>query len=155
MQVAPIKPTLKAPGTKRLKLKYDEALKNLAFNFNLRRYIKGTWLAPAAAAPPDGTGRDGGGAGAALALTLAAPADAAFGRLSDLFKPEDDMVGVLATMLAGSADGGGGSGAGGARWHRRKPPPHQMVPEYVRLPRAVVAAGQGLTLVQVAVQPEP
>ena len=34
-----MKPTfLKAPGAKRLKLKYDEVLSNFAFNFNLRRY---------------------------------------------------------------------------------------------------------------------
>ena len=38
VQVDPIKPALKAPGTKRLKLKYDELLSNLAFKFNLRRY---------------------------------------------------------------------------------------------------------------------
>jgi hypothetical protein len=38
VQVAPIKPTLKAPGTKRLKLKCDEPLSNFVFNFNLRRY---------------------------------------------------------------------------------------------------------------------
>jgi len=38
VQVDPIKPTLKAPGTKRLKLKYDELLSNFAFDFNLRRY---------------------------------------------------------------------------------------------------------------------
>ena len=38
MQVDPIKPTLKAPGTKRLELKYDELLSSFAFNFNLRRY---------------------------------------------------------------------------------------------------------------------
>ena len=38
VQVDPIKPTLKAPGTKRLKLKCDEPLSNFAFNFNLRRY---------------------------------------------------------------------------------------------------------------------
>jgi len=31
---------LKAPGTKRLKLKYDEVLSRFAFKFNLRRYIK-------------------------------------------------------------------------------------------------------------------
>jgi hypothetical protein len=37
-QVDPIKPTLKAPGTKRLKLKYDEPLSKFAFKFNLRRY---------------------------------------------------------------------------------------------------------------------
>jgi len=41
VQVDPIKPTLKAPGTKRLKLKYDELLSHLAFKFNLRRY---TWV---------------------------------------------------------------------------------------------------------------
>ena len=40
MQVDPIKPTLNAPGTKRLKLKYDEPLSNVAFKFNLRRYSK-------------------------------------------------------------------------------------------------------------------
>ena len=34
-----MKPTLKAPGTKLLKLKYDEPLSIFAFKFNLRRYI--------------------------------------------------------------------------------------------------------------------
>ena len=38
VQVVPIKPTLKAPGTKRLKLKCDRLLSTLAFKFNLRRY---------------------------------------------------------------------------------------------------------------------
>ena len=38
VQVDPIKPTLKAPETKRLKLNYDGPLSNCAFNFNLRRY---------------------------------------------------------------------------------------------------------------------
>ena len=38
VQVDPIRPTLKAPGTKRLKLKYDEPVSNFAFKFNLRRY---------------------------------------------------------------------------------------------------------------------
>ena len=38
MQVDPIKPTLKAPGSKRSKLKSDELLSSFAFNFNLRRY---------------------------------------------------------------------------------------------------------------------
>jgi hypothetical protein len=37
-QVDPIKPTLKAPGTKRLNLLYDKPLSNFAFKFNLRRY---------------------------------------------------------------------------------------------------------------------
>jgi len=40
VQVDPIKPTLIAPMTKRLKLKYDELLSNIAFKFNLRRYTQ-------------------------------------------------------------------------------------------------------------------
>jgi len=38
VQVDPIKPKVKAPGTERLKPNYDEPLSNFAFNFNLRRY---------------------------------------------------------------------------------------------------------------------
>jgi hypothetical protein len=37
----PMKLTLKAPGSKHLKLEYDELLSNVAFNFNLRRCSKG------------------------------------------------------------------------------------------------------------------
>ena len=46
MQVDPIKPKLKSPGTKRLKLDCDVLLSTSAFKFNLRRYIlveKPTW----------------------------------------------------------------------------------------------------------------
>jgi hypothetical protein len=39
VQLDPIKPKLKPPGTKRLKLKHDEPLSTFAFNFSLRRYI--------------------------------------------------------------------------------------------------------------------
>jgi len=38
VQVDPIKSTSKAPGTKRLKLKYDKLLWNVAFKFHLRPY---------------------------------------------------------------------------------------------------------------------
>ena len=38
MQVDPIKPKLKPPGTKRLKLKYDIMHSSFALGFNLRRY---------------------------------------------------------------------------------------------------------------------
>ena len=38
MQLNPTKLTLKALGTDRLKLKYDEPLPNFAFKFSLRRY---------------------------------------------------------------------------------------------------------------------
>jgi hypothetical protein len=41
VQVDPIEPTLNAPGTKRLKLKYEKLLSLFAFNSNLRRYSKG------------------------------------------------------------------------------------------------------------------
>jgi hypothetical protein len=35
-----MKPVLKAPGAKLLKLRYDELLSNFSFNFNVRRYTK-------------------------------------------------------------------------------------------------------------------
>jgi len=38
VQVDPIKPMLKAPGTKRLKLNGNELHSNFAFKFNMRRY---------------------------------------------------------------------------------------------------------------------
>ena len=41
MQVDPIRPTLKAPGSKRLKLKHDGLLSYFAFKFNMRRHIMG------------------------------------------------------------------------------------------------------------------
>jgi hypothetical protein len=42
VQVDPIKPKLKPPGTKRLKLKSDEPVSSFGFKFNLRRYIMGS-----------------------------------------------------------------------------------------------------------------
>jgi len=40
VHVDAIKPTLKAPGSECLKLQCNEAISNLASNFNLRHYIK-------------------------------------------------------------------------------------------------------------------
>ena len=40
VQLDPIKPMLKAPGTNRLKLKHDQPLSSFAFNFNLRLYTQ-------------------------------------------------------------------------------------------------------------------
>jgi len=40
VQVKPMKPVWKAPGSMLLKLRYDEPLSNFAFKFNLRRYYK-------------------------------------------------------------------------------------------------------------------
>ena len=38
VQVDPMRPKLKPPGIKRLKLGYDGLLSNFGFKFNLRRY---------------------------------------------------------------------------------------------------------------------
>ena len=40
VQVDPINATLRAPGTERLKLNYEELLSNFGFKFKLRRYNK-------------------------------------------------------------------------------------------------------------------
>jgi hypothetical protein len=40
VQVAPIKPTFKTPGTNCSKLEYDEPLSSFAFNFDLRPYTR-------------------------------------------------------------------------------------------------------------------
>ena len=42
MQADPIKPALKAPEIKRLKLNCDDPISNLAFKFNLRRFNEDT-----------------------------------------------------------------------------------------------------------------
>ena len=44
VQVDPMKPRLKAPGAKQLKLKCDILLSTSAFKFNVRRYSEGTTL---------------------------------------------------------------------------------------------------------------
>jgi hypothetical protein len=52
VQVDPINPTLKAPGTKRFKLEFDdEVLSTFAFNFDLRRCDL-DWLARIRRWPP-------------------------------------------------------------------------------------------------------
>jgi hypothetical protein len=60
VQVDPIKPKLKPPGTKLLKLKCDILLSTSAFKSNLRRYI----VVGAVLQRTDGEGVDGRQAGA-------------------------------------------------------------------------------------------
>jgi hypothetical protein len=38
VQIDPIRPMLKAPGSQRLKLEHEKLLSNSAFKFSLRRY---------------------------------------------------------------------------------------------------------------------
>jgi len=40
VQVDPVNPMVKAPGAKRLRLKFDQLLSRFAFIFNLRRYTE-------------------------------------------------------------------------------------------------------------------
>jgi len=51
VQVDPIKPTLKTPGTERLKLKYEELVSNFCFKFNFAPLHRGrcpTWTSRSA-----------------------------------------------------------------------------------------------------------
>ena len=55
VQVEPMKPVLKAPGSKHLKLNHNNLLTRFAFNFNLRRYTSAAASSPLASytASPD------------------------------------------------------------------------------------------------------
>jgi hypothetical protein len=68
VHIDPIKPTLKAPGTKRLKLNMSSCFQfcyNFAFKYNLRRYTKAhTELLAAERAAGDTDADAGAGAGA-------------------------------------------------------------------------------------------
>jgi len=57
VQVFPIKPKLKPPGTKRLKLKCDVLLSNYAFKFNLRCYTMAVLPPPSELHALDKVGR--------------------------------------------------------------------------------------------------
>jgi hypothetical protein len=52
LQVDPMTPKLKSPGTKRLKVKCGILLSNSAFKFNLRRYIMAHKAGPDAYCSP-------------------------------------------------------------------------------------------------------
>ena len=59
MQVDPINPTLKAPGSKRLKLRNDEPFQNFAFKISLRRYIAAKLVEQGADVNAVGTDQNG------------------------------------------------------------------------------------------------
>jgi len=121
VQVDPIKPMLKAPGTKRLQLKYDVPLSNFAFKSNLRRYnlcasasaeegaAKALQVAAAvvaaAAAPADGS--DSAAAAAAAAAAALGPlSEAAIELLGSKDLEGKDLEGpMLEAAAAGGAAG--------------------------------------------------
>jgi hypothetical protein len=61
VQVDPIKPKMKAPGSMLLKLRCDEPPSNFAFKFNFRRYswarCRTSWARPACSPPRSTPGR--------------------------------------------------------------------------------------------------
>jgi len=63
VQVDPIEPALKAPGSTLLKLSCYGALSDVAFKFNLRRYNKDDDLAASTSDADDSTGSGSGGGG--------------------------------------------------------------------------------------------
>jgi len=63
VQVDPTKPTLKAPGTKHLKLKYHKTLLDFPFKFNSRRYNMDNNYLPAMDAWRGAGAKDFGGRG--------------------------------------------------------------------------------------------
>ena len=75
MQLDPIKPMLKPPGNKRLKLNCDMLLLKSAFKFNLRRYIKDA-LENACSQYPKLEGRFAQVSGMAYTFDAALPAGA-------------------------------------------------------------------------------
>ena len=113
VQVDPIKPTLKALGTKRLKQKYVELLSNFAFNFNLRRYIavmnRANMAGPAARQPPS------------------MAADSAFSGVSNI---ENIAPTPAYNQRPGAANNNGGGGGGGGPMR----PSDFNKPQMVKLP---------------------
>ena len=70
-----MKPMLKAPGIKRLKLNYDKLLSSFAFNFNLRPYNVASSKSAAAALLAAGAAVSGRDAAGHTALAAAAADD--------------------------------------------------------------------------------
>jgi hypothetical protein len=57
VQVDPVKPTSKSPGTNRLKLTYDKLVSDFAFIFRLRRYSEVHVAGKTPGVPPTKVGR--------------------------------------------------------------------------------------------------
>jgi len=126
VQVDPIKPALNAPGTKRLKLMYDGALSNFAFNFNLRRYSVGAVAVEVdavlrAALCEMAQSQDWWRAGAAAGGALQHQADAGVNRANDEDEEneaddeeEEEEEFEEVNNEGGGGGGGGGGGEGGA-----------------------------------------
>ena len=110
MQVDPVKPALKPPGTRRLKHKCVKLPLNFAFKFNLRRYIEAVTHAfeEAAEAGGDAGGDASGGVGGNAAAAAVNLLNSVLTRLTEF----------TATELRGLAASSSSSAAASTR-HRR------------------------------------
>ena len=104
MQVDPIKPTLIAPGTKRLKLSNDKLLSSFGFNFNLRRYTKAEVATSTPTRARGGGGGGGGGSGGEeLAISINPPSSSYTNKKDDDLSDDMDIEGAI--LSGGGADG--------------------------------------------------
>jgi len=148
VQAHPIKPTLKAPGTKHLTLEYNELLSNSGFKFNLRRYTEGTEgakAATAAATAAAGTATAAAGGGkvpvaapslaavrASLALRLLTDFTLVYSLAAGQILRRDTEGGLLRHVLyvqlpaAGAAVGGAGAVAADPGWVGRSSRRHPL-----------------------------
>jgi len=104
-----MKPKLKPPGTKRLKLKHERLLSNIAFNLNLRRYNEdGSSPLIASLHSPSGT------------LMLFHPSDDQHPVSTHRVPPNTVAILVTRRLIFALGGGGGGGddggGGGGSGW---------------------------------------
>jgi len=111
VQLDPIKPTLKAHGTKRLKLKLDILLSNFAFKFNLRRHTMEVAMEEATEqATAEATMAAAAAAAATAAASAAATATAAAAAVAAAVVAEEAAAVEAAEVEAGT----GATAAAGA-----------------------------------------
>ena len=107
-------PILKAPGTKRLKLKHDKLLSSFAFKFNLRRY---TMLAAANAAAAAEAAHAGAHPDTLSRFKSASAAHNPIARFKSAVQSVATVAAAATKMselsIAAPVDGGGGGGGGG------------------------------------------
>jgi len=84
VQVDPIKPTLKPPGTERLKLNCEILLSTSDFKFNLRRYTKEAAAAAISERDAAASAKDAAEKGGAEATAAGACTRSLFGSTSAL-----------------------------------------------------------------------
>ena len=120
MQVDPIKPMLKSPGTKPFKLEYDEVLSRFAFTSNMRRYIQERTGAHVLIFKPRPGAVDTGPRPVVIKGSRGA-VDAASGELRRAVRDYEGGGGGDGRRESGGGGGGGGDHYGGRDPYGRGP----------------------------------